>query len=100
MVGHLCHQIPPPGKLQSTLIGLKMHYIPHFEDMDVTNQLRLGRLGGEFSTTLRGPTPAALVFDLPAGALIPVPLIPGPGFVRPVYTRPSDMADDPGNYRM
>jgi hypothetical protein len=58
--------IQPPGKLESTLINLKMHYILHQNDMDVTNQIRLG---GAFSTTLQGPTPAALVSQVPAGIL-------------------------------
>ncbi|KAF8972292.1 hypothetical protein BDZ97DRAFT_1784071 [Flammula alnicola] len=91
----LC-QIQPPGKLQSTLLSLKMHYIHHLNDMDVTNQLQLG---GAFSTTLAGPTPQALVSQVPPGVLNPPPVIPGAGFVRPVHTRPSAMADDPNNYR-
>ena len=91
----LC-QIQPPGKLQSTLLGLKMHYIHHLNDMDVTNQLQLG---GAFSTTLAGPTPQALVAQVPPGLLNPPPVIPGAGFVRPVHTRPSAMADNPNNYR-
>jgi len=65
--------------------------------MDLTEQLQLG---GAFSHTLQGPTPATLVARVPAGALIPGPVIPGAGFVRPVYTRPSAMADDPDNYMM
>lgn len=44
--------IQPSGKLESTMISLKMHYFHHLNDMDVTNQLRLG---GAFSTTLRVP---------------------------------------------
>ncbi|KAH9039293.1 hypothetical protein EDB85DRAFT_1859853 [Lactarius pseudohatsudake] len=95
MVG-LC-QIPPPGKLESTLSGLKMHYVHHLHDMDVTQQLQLG---GAFSETLRGPTPVALVDQVPAGLLNPAPAIPGAGFVRPVHTRPSAMADDLNNYRV
>ncbi|KIL60307.1 hypothetical protein M378DRAFT_180510 [Amanita muscaria Koide BX008] len=91
----LC-RIQPPGKLQSTLLSLKMHYIHHLNDMDVTNQLQLGRA---FSTTLAGPTPQALVAQVPPGVLNPPPVIPGAGFVRPVHTRPSAMADDPNNYR-
>lgn len=91
----LC-QIQPPGKLQSTLLSLKMHYIHHLNDMDVTNQLQLG---GAFSTTLAGPTPQALVAQVPPGVLDPPPVIPGAGFVRPVHTRLSAMADDPNNYR-
>ena len=90
-------EIQPPGKLQPTLISLKMHYIQHQNDMDVLNQLQLG---GVFSTTLWGPTPATLVAQVPAGILNPVPVIPGPGFIRPHHTRPSAVADDPNNYRM
>ncbi|KAH9045982.1 hypothetical protein EDB84DRAFT_1241695, partial [Lactarius hengduanensis] len=52
MVG-LC-RIWPPGKLESTLSGLKMHYIHHLHNMDVTEQVQLG---GVCSTMLRGPTP-------------------------------------------
>jgi hypothetical protein len=92
----LC-QIQPPGKLQSTLLGLKMHFIHHLQDMDVTDQLQLG---GVYSTTLAGPTPAALVAQVQVGILVPAPAIPGPGFVRPIHTRESDMANDPNNYRM
>jgi len=82
--------IPPPGELESTLRGLRMHILP--EHFDVTDQLRLG---GEFSQALRGPTPAALVPD----GLVPASVIPDPGVVRPVHTKPSAMADDPNNYR-
>ena len=90
-------QIDPPGKLQSTLVGLKMHHIPYSEDLDITDdQLQLG---GEFSTELRGPTPSALVANVPAGVLMPAPVIPGPGFVRPVSTRPSINANNRNNYR-
>ena len=89
--------ILPPGKLQSTLKSLKMHYIHHLNEMDVTNQLQLG---GEFSHTLRGPTPAGLVAQVPEGLLHPAPVVPGPNFIRPVYTRQSAMADDRFNYRV
>jgi len=71
----LC-QIQPPGKLQSTLCSPKMHSIHHL-DMDVTDQLQLG---GTFSTTPAGPTPGALVAQVPAGFLNPAPVIPGAGF--------------------
>ncbi|KAH8991654.1 hypothetical protein EDB92DRAFT_1797962 [Lactarius akahatsu] len=95
MVG--LYQIQPPGELESTLSGLKMHYIHYLHDMDVTDQLRLG---GAFSKTLRGPTSVALVDQVPAGLLNPAPAIPSPGFARPVHTMPSAMADDPNNYRV
>ena len=86
MVG-LC-LIQPPGKLQSTVLGLKMHFYPHFHQMDVTDQVQLG---GAFSHGILGPTPQALVAlaQVPPGFLIPPPVIPGAGFVRPVDTRPS-----------
>ena len=84
------------AQIESTLVGLKMHYIPYSEDLDITDQLQLG---GEFSTRLRGPTPSALVANVPTGVLIPAPVIPGPGFVRPVNTRPSINANNRNNYR-
>ena len=90
-------QIQPPGKIQSTIRGLKMHFIHDLNEMDVTEQLRLG---GAFSPALLGPTPAALVARVPAGLLHPAPAIPGAGFVRPVGTRASAMADDPLNWRI
>ena len=81
--------IRPPGKFESTLLGLKLYR----SLFDITNQMRLG---GEFSQVLRGPTPAGLV---PAG-MNPAPVIPGPDFVRPVSTKPSVAANDPINYRI
>ncbi|KAI9432866.1 hypothetical protein BJY52DRAFT_1132540, partial [Lactarius psammicola] len=50
--------IQPLGKLQLTLLGLKMHYIQHLNNMDIMNQLQLKEV---FTTILVGPTPAALV---------------------------------------
>ena len=91
----LC-QIPPPGKLQSTLRSLKMHFIPHLPDMDVTNYLRLG---GAFSTALAGPTPVALVDRVPPRVLDPAPIILGPDFVGPRYTRRSPRANNRINDR-
>lgn len=89
--------IRPPGKLQTTLRSLKMHYIQHLNEMDVTNQLQLG---GELSPQLLGPTPVGLVAQVPDGLLDPVPVVPGPDFVRPAHTRPSAMADNRFNYRV
>ena len=88
--------IQPPGKLQSTLHGLIMHYIHHLNNMDITHQVWLG---GAFSTTLTGPTPYGLVAQVPPGMLNPPPVVPHAGFIRPLHTRPSAMADDPNNYR-
>jgi hypothetical protein len=93
----LLRGINPPGKLESTVIGLKMHFIQHLPEMDATDDLQLG---GAFSTMLRGPTPAALVAQVPPGALIPAPVIPGVGFVRPLGTRPSPLANNRNNRRM
>ncbi|KAF8273182.1 hypothetical protein EI94DRAFT_1696985 [Lactarius quietus] len=93
----LAAQVQPPGKLQSTLLGLKMHHIEHLHDMDVTDQLRLG---GAFTPWLMGPTPAGLVAEVPDGLLNPVPVVPGPDFIRPVFTRPSAAANSRFNYRM
>lgn len=80
--------IRPPGKLESTLLGLKM-----CRSIDVTDRMQLG---GAFSLVLRGPTPVGLVPD----GMDPAPVIPGPDFVRPSFTRPSAAADDPINYRI
>jgi hypothetical protein len=61
------HQIQPPGKLQSTLLSLKMHFIHHVQDMDIMNQLQLG---GVYSTMLAGLTPAALD-EVPSACVVP-----------------------------
>ena len=78
------------------LLRVEMHFIKDFNDMDVTGQLQLG---GTFSQTLVGPTPGALVAQVPAGLLDHVPAVPGAGFVQPAHTQSSAMADDPNNRR-
>jgi hypothetical protein len=84
--------IDPPGKLQSTVIGLKMFYIHHPHQMDITDNVRLG---GAFSTFLLGPTPAELV---PPG-MNPQPQRPDPNtFVRPANTRASAASDNHRNW--
>lgn len=93
---YILSQIRPPGKLQSTVLSLKMHHIPYLDDMDITNRLQFG---GAHSTRLLGPTPAGLIAQIPDGLLNPAPLVPGPGYIRPVHTRSSPNANNPMNYR-
>ena len=50
-------RIRPPGKLESTVKGLKAHHIPAWE-LDITRDVQLG---GIYAPYLRGPTPANLV---------------------------------------
>jgi hypothetical protein len=92
---HLVH-IAPPGRLQTNLLSLKMHYLPFMNEMDVTVRVRLG---GDISDTLLGATPVGLIPD-DVLEQEPAPVIPGPDFIRPRYTRASAQADDPMNYRV
>ncbi|KIM56229.1 hypothetical protein SCLCIDRAFT_29768 [Scleroderma citrinum Foug A] len=48
-------RIEPPGKLQSTLKGVKIHYLADPGGLDGTNTIELG---GAYSMHLRGPTRA------------------------------------------
>ncbi|KAI6009811.1 hypothetical protein BKA83DRAFT_105686 [Pisolithus microcarpus] len=82
--------IPPSGKLQSTVRGLKMHKIEsHY--YDISQDIRLG---GRYATTLEGPTPSALV---PAN----VPSVEPPDdFLLPRYTRRSDAASNAANWKV
>ncbi|KAI6146031.1 hypothetical protein BKA82DRAFT_3965289 [Pisolithus tinctorius] len=83
-------RIHPPGKLQSTVKGLKLHYIAN-DAFDVTQQVQLG---GIYSSRLQGPTPAGLVPpNLPA--VIP----PGPQPL-PHHTLQSAEAMDVNNWRV
>ena len=50
--------INPPGKLQSTLKGIKVHYLAHPRGLDGSDAMRLG---GAYSLHLRGPTPVSEV---------------------------------------
>ncbi|KAI6105956.1 hypothetical protein EDD16DRAFT_1713942 [Pisolithus croceorrhizus] len=82
--------ITPPGKLSSMVKGLKMHMIHHWL-LDVTQDIQLG---GQYATTLVGPTPSRLI---PTN----VPSIEAPeDFVVPAYTQHSDAALDAANWRV
>jgi hypothetical protein len=78
--------ILPPNKLSSTVRRLRMNRLDQLALMDVTADIMLG---GNFSTTLRGPVPANLVVPVAAAiAPLPVPIPPGAPFARPVDSRP------------
>ena len=84
-------QIPPLGKLESTLKGMKMHRIDH-NVYDATQDLQLG---GIYASVLRGPTPSHLVPPAMGGNE------PHPGdFIVPAYTRPTAAAMDVANWRV
>lgn len=84
-------RIEPPGKLQSTLKGVKIHYLADPGGLDGTNTIELS---GAYSTHLRGPTPAHLVpGNIPAVA--PQVLQPLPRF-----TSASEQALDMNNWRI
>jgi hypothetical protein len=91
----LLPNIQPPGKLESTVRGLMMHFI-QFPVQDVTASIQLG---GAFSTVLRGPTPLGLVNPVAAALAVP-PVIPPLPFFVPLHTRPSAAAMNPANWRM
>ena len=82
--------IPPPGKLPSTLKGLKAHYIRDWV-LNITEDLQLG---GQYSPVLRGPTPCELV-PLAIPSIAP-PMLPT--LLR--YTRPSEEAKVLENWRI
>lgn len=65
--------------------------------MDVTADIMLG---GNFSTTLRGPVPANLVVPV-AAAIVPLPgpIPPGAPFALPVDSLPGG-ASNPANFLM
>jgi len=68
----------PPNKLSSTVRRLRMNRLDHLALMDVTADIMLG---GNFSTTLRGPVPANLVVPIAAAIVpLPVPIPPGAPF--------------------
>ncbi|KAF8329938.1 hypothetical protein F5887DRAFT_1002918 [Amanita rubescens] len=91
--------IRPPMKLQTTILGLKMH---HYSDLDLLDITEDVQLGGEGAPQLLGPIPALLLPDPPiavAGMHHPHPGPPIPGdFDRPTFTRPSANADNPMNW--
>ncbi|KIM54425.1 hypothetical protein SCLCIDRAFT_136861 [Scleroderma citrinum Foug A] len=84
--------INPPGKLQSTLKGIKVHYLAHPRGLDGSDAMRLG---GAYSPHLRGPTPAGLVPGNVAAVAPQVPLQPLPRF-----TKASERALNMNNWRI
>ncbi|KAI5984063.1 hypothetical protein EDD15DRAFT_2171789 [Pisolithus albus] len=81
--------IPPPGKFQSTVKGLKMHKIES-PCYDISQEIVLG---GRYAAALEGPTPSTLV---PENVPSAEPL----GVLLPRYTRRSEAALNPGNWRV
>jgi len=71
--------INPPGKLQSTLKGIKVHYLAHPRGLDGSDAMLLS---GAYSPHLRGPTPAHLVPGNIIAVAPQVPLQPLPRFTR------------------
>ena len=84
--------INPPGKLQSTLKGIKVHYLAHPRGLDGSDAMRLG---GAYSPHLWGPTPAGLVPGNVAAVAPQVPLQPLPRF-----TKASERALNMNNWRI
>jgi hypothetical protein len=88
--------LSPPGKFESTLRRLKIHYTPNILLSDLTIPCQLG---GAFAPILRGPTPLGLVTQL-APALLPTSAIPiAATFQLPVHTRPSATAQQVVSWR-
>ena len=84
-------RINPPGKLQSTLKSVKIHYLADPRGHNGTDAMRLG---GIYSPYLRGPTPANLVpGNVPAVAPLELEQLPR-------YTRPSVQAFNADNWRV
>lgn len=82
--------IPLPGKLPSTLKGLKAHYSCDWV-LNITEDLQLG---GQYSPVLRGPTPHKLVpLAIPSIASLMLPTL-----LR--YTQPSEEAKVLKNWRI
>ena len=84
--------INPPGKLQSMLKGVKIHYLAHPRGLDGTDAIRLG---GAYSLNLVGPTPARLV---PENVVAVAPQVPLQQLPR--FTKPSQGALNPNNWRV
>jgi hypothetical protein len=77
--------ISPPGKLESTVRGMKMHQI----NDDVCIVTQDVQLGGVHAQALRGPTPRQLVTDAAAALMHPAPEVLAVAPPMPQYTRPS-----------
>ena len=89
--------IDPPMKLETTVLGLKVHYYSNLHLLDLTGFVRIG---GAFSRQLRGPIPASL---LPAGVIVVgmnggLPVHPFPLFQLPKNTQPSAHTLDCNNW--
>jgi len=82
--------VEPPGKLESTVKGLKAHHIPDWV-FDITEEIQLG---GLYSPFLPGPTPARLV---PQNVPCFPPVDP---ILLPQHTQPSPQAQDTNNWRV
>ncbi|KAN0091390.1 hypothetical protein V8E55_004956 [Tylopilus felleus] len=87
----MLRNIPPPGKLQSTVQGLKMHRIDDWV-YDISEGVRIG---GALATHLAGPTPRGLVPDN-------VPCVQPPANfpLPPRHTSDSNAARDRRNWRI
>ncbi|KAL4077896.1 hypothetical protein J3A83DRAFT_4087190 [Scleroderma citrinum] len=83
--------IPPLGRLQSTVKGLKMHQINDWV-FDVTADIQLG---GQYATMLEGHTPSGLV-----PPTIPCVEPTAVNFRVPKYTCPSPAAHNTVNWRV
>jgi hypothetical protein len=83
-------RMQPPGKFQSTVKGIKLHHIANWA-FDATHQIQLG---GGYSQSLQGPTPAGLVpHNVPA-------FVPPQLQQLPCYTQGSEEAMDANNWRV
>jgi len=88
--------IQPPGKMESTVGGLKLHFFHLPAIQDVTADVQLG---GVHATILRGPTPRNLVTPVAAALAVP-PAIPALPPALPRYSHPSIGAGIPANWRI
>ncbi|KAN0088155.1 hypothetical protein V8E55_005212 [Tylopilus felleus] len=87
----MLRNIPPPGKLQSMVQGLKMHRIDDWV-YDISEGVRIS---GALATRLAGPTPRGLVPDN-------VPCVQPPANfpLPPRHTSDSNAARDRRNWRI
>jgi len=92
--------INPPMKLETTILGLKVHYYDNLHLLDLTMNIRIG---GALSTILEGPIPEFLFPENPAFEVLGIhggpPVHPNPNnFQRPKYVRQSPNSTNPANY--